>query len=109
ARRIRKLVQEHERPLAAVDDEAFLVRASGGEAEEAAVLLVRLLDVFEPPRSPELLRHGAAAYAARKKPLLACKREARARRPRDSGVRHRRAGGRSATPAGRAKRDQPHA
>ena len=65
ARRIRKFVQEDERLLAPVDDESFLVRALGGEAEEAALLLVRLLDVFEPPRSPELLRHGAGAYAAR--------------------------------------------
>ncbi len=63
-RRIRKLVQEHERSLAAVDNEPFLVGAFRGKAEEAALVLVRLLDVFEPPRSPELLRHGVGAYAA---------------------------------------------
>src|SRR5947208_1567933 len=35
-----------------------------GETEEAALLFVRSLDVFESPRSPELPGHGAGAYAA---------------------------------------------
>src|SRR5437763_775546 len=65
ARGVRKLVQKHERLLATVDDERLLVRSLRGAAEEAALVRVRLLDVFQPPRSPELLRHGAGAYAAR--------------------------------------------
>ncbi len=55
ARRVRELVQQHERALAAVDDEVLDVVALGGAAEDAAVLLVRRLDVFEPPRRPQAL------------------------------------------------------
>ena len=62
--RVRIFVQQHESPLAAVDDEPFLVRPLRGETEEAALLFVRSLDVFESPRSPELPGHGAGAYAA---------------------------------------------
>ena len=65
AGRVRIFVQQHESPLAAVDDEPFLVRPLRGETEEAALLFVRSLDVFESPRSPELPGHGAGAYAAR--------------------------------------------
>src|SRR5437773_9495540 len=105
----KKLVQEYERPPAAVYDEPFLVRALGGEAEETTFLLIRALDVFEAPRSPKPLGHGAGAYAARRKPLLACKREARARRHRDSDLCHGWTGGGDAAPASRATGDRPHA
>ena len=57
--RVGELVQQHEGELAAVDDQPFLVVAGGGITEDAAGLLVRLLDVLEPPGRPELLRHGA--------------------------------------------------
>ena len=73
AGRIGILVQEHERALAAVDDEPLLVRGGSGEAEHASLLLVGLVDVFEPPRRPELLRHRAGAYAAGRRRLVACK------------------------------------
>src|SRR5207302_3455406 len=63
-RRVGELVQEDEGALAAVYDERLLVAAGGGAAKEAAVLLVSLLDVFEAPRRPELLRHGAEYDAA---------------------------------------------
>src|SRR5262249_31994194 len=55
---VRELVQQHERLLAAMDDEGLLVVAVGREAEDAPFLLVGLLDVFEAPRRPERLRHG---------------------------------------------------
>lgn len=42
----------------AMDDQPFLVVARAGEAEDAARLVVRRLDVVEAPRGPELLRHG---------------------------------------------------
>ena len=58
--RVGELVQQHERVLAAVDDQALLVVAGGRIAEDAAGLLVGLLDVLEPPRRPELLGHGAS-------------------------------------------------
>ena len=45
---------------AAVDDEAVLVRARQCPAEDAAVLLVRLRYVLEPPRRPELLHARAS-------------------------------------------------
>ena len=62
AGRVRVLVQQAERLLAPVDDEALRLRCSGGPAEDAALILVRAGDVFEPPRSPQLfmslrLRH----------------------------------------------------
>jgi hypothetical protein len=38
-----------------VYDEPLLILAFRGEAEEAAGKLIRLLDVLEPPRGPELL------------------------------------------------------
>ena len=56
ARRVRELVQDDERRLAAVRDEQLLVvLADGRRAEEAAVLLVRRLDVLEAPGRPQLL------------------------------------------------------
>src|SRR6266436_3668961 len=70
AGRVRKLVQEYECALASVDHERVFVRVRSGETEDAALLLVRLRDVFETPRRPELLRHGAGAYAALRKRLL---------------------------------------
>jgi hypothetical protein len=55
--RVRELVEQDECVLAAVDDELGLVfRQSGRAAEDALVSLVRVLDVLEPPRSPELLQ-----------------------------------------------------
>jgi len=51
--RIRELVQQHERTLAAPHDEVFLVVALGGAAEDAALLLVGCLDVLEAPRRPQ--------------------------------------------------------
>jgi len=56
--RVREPVQERERPLAASNDERVLVVALLREAEDAARLLVRGLDVFEAPRGPERLRHA---------------------------------------------------
>jgi len=55
--RIGELVQEHERSIAAVDDEPVLVGAFERAAEDAAVLLVGATDVLESPGSPELPRH----------------------------------------------------
>ena len=52
--RIRELVQEDERPLAAVDDEALPVGPGGGPAEDARLVLVGGLDVLEAPGRPEL-------------------------------------------------------
>ena len=74
AGRVGELVQEHERAVATADDETIFVRARSGETEDAALLLIRLLDVFETPRRPELLRHGAGAYAAVRKRLLICEK-----------------------------------
>jgi Ca2+-binding RTX toxin-like protein len=54
---VRKPVQQRERIPAAVDDETRLVLTLGGPAEDATLLLVGLLDVFEAPGRPELL-HG---------------------------------------------------
>ena len=60
ARRIRELVQEDERALAAMHDElALVVVGRGGGAEEAAVLLVRVLHVLEPPRRPQPLHRSS--------------------------------------------------
>ena len=55
---VRELVQQHKGVLAAMDDEPLLVVTDRSVAEDAARLLVGLGDVFEPPGSPELLRHG---------------------------------------------------
>src|SRR6266849_4346319 len=63
-RRIRELVQQHERALAAVHDEVLFVIAFRGAAEHAAVLLVRALDVLETPRRPQPL-HRASVLEAR--------------------------------------------
>jgi hypothetical protein len=53
---IRELVQQDEGVLAAVHDElSFVVVGCGGRAEEASVLLVGVLHVFEAPRRPEAL------------------------------------------------------
>ena len=57
ARRVRELVQEHERVLAAADDERGLDLAGGLGAEDAFGLLVGVRDVFEAPRRPQRLRH----------------------------------------------------
>ena len=68
-RRVRELVQQDERALAAVHDEMLLVVvACRGAAEEAAVLLVRVLDVLEAPRRPEPLHHSQCFQ--RKKPSI---------------------------------------
>ena len=49
-------VEQDEGVLAAVNDEAVLVPGLGGAAEDAPFLLVRVLDVLEPPRGPESLQ-----------------------------------------------------
>ena len=56
-RRVGEAVQQGERMVSAVDDECVI--AFLGHAEHAALLLVRALDVFQPPRGPELLHHRA--------------------------------------------------
>src|SRR5215204_4943589 len=54
--RVRVLVDDHRRPAAPVDDEGRLVIFGLDRvAEEAAVLLVGILDVLEPPGRPERL------------------------------------------------------
>ena len=59
-RRVRELVEQHERPLAAVDDEARLTELAGGlAAEDAALRGAGLLHVCEAPRRPELF-HSAS-------------------------------------------------
>ena len=60
--RVRELVQQDERVLPAVHDEALLVGALVREAEDAALLLVGAADVLEPPRSPERTRHERRFY-----------------------------------------------
>ena len=62
--RVRILVQQDERAHAAMDDEQLLVVSVCGGAEDAARLLVRLLDVLEPPGRPQLLRHRGEPYPA---------------------------------------------
>src|SRR5262245_25188147 len=57
SRRVRIPVQQHEGSLAAVDDETRLVVGIGGATEDAAVLLVRALDVLQAPRGPESLQN----------------------------------------------------
>src|SRR5215208_4559393 len=65
---IGKLVEQRERMLAAPDHESVRVVLACSVTEEAAVLLVRRLDVLEPPRCPYLLRHSVkseiSAYSA---------------------------------------------
>ena len=57
----RELVEQGERALAAVNDEAFLVGSLEREAEDAALLLVGAADILEPPGSPERSGHEAAS------------------------------------------------
>jgi Ca2+-binding RTX toxin-like protein len=57
--RVGELIQQDERFPAAVDDERGLVLTLRGAAEDAALLLVCLLDVLEPPRSPQWFGHRA--------------------------------------------------
>ena len=54
---VRELVEQGERVLAAVDDEALLVEPLERKAEDAALLLVGAADVLEPPGSPERPGH----------------------------------------------------
>src|SRR5438067_5136116 len=70
AGRVRELVQEDERALAAVDDELLDVVALGRAAEDAAVLLVGGLDVFEAPRRPEAFHTDYSQRLYRKKPII---------------------------------------
>src|SRR3954447_738113 len=64
---VRELVQQHEGERAAMNDELLgVVGALRGAAEDAAVLLVRVLHVFEAPRRPEPLHYSQRLY--RKKP-----------------------------------------
>src|SRR5205823_14004243 len=67
--RVREPVQQHERALAAVDDQVLLVVALRGAAKDAAILLVRALHVLEPPGRPEPL-HGASLPPRRGSGLL---------------------------------------
>jgi glyoxalase family protein len=55
---IRVAVEENERRTSAVNDEPMRVVELGGPTEDAAGLLVRRLDVLEPPGGPQSL-HGA--------------------------------------------------
>ena len=57
AGRVRELVQQDERALAAVHDQAVLVGPVERGAEEAALLLVGAPDVLEAPRRPQRPRH----------------------------------------------------
>jgi dihydrofolate reductase len=70
--RVGELVQQHERVLAAVDDQPLLVVSGGRVAENAAGLLVGLLDVLEPPGRPELLGHGNEPTVLPAKGLNSC-------------------------------------
>ncbi len=63
--RIGELVQEDERVPSSVHDEALVVVALVGEAEDAALLLVGAADVLEPPRSPERMGHESACIRTR--------------------------------------------
>jgi hypothetical protein len=72
SRGIRKPVQQDECELATVHDELLFVGAGRRFAEHAPELLVRLLDVFEPPRRPELLGHAGEPIARRSGSLKSC-------------------------------------
>jgi len=64
ARGVRELVEQDEGELAPVDHELRLVlRQRRGATEDALVVLVRVLDVLEPPRRPQPL-HAAEATSA---------------------------------------------
>jgi RTX calcium-binding nonapeptide repeat (4 copies) len=63
-RGIGELVEDHERFTPPVDDEAALIVAFCRAAEDAAVLLVGLLDVLEAPRRPQRFGHGAEVRAS---------------------------------------------
>ena len=70
--RVRELVEEDERELAAPDDELRLVlRQPGGAAEDALVAVVRVLDVLQPPRRPELPHSREATSASPPNGLVA--------------------------------------
>ena len=60
ARRVREPVQEHERPTRRGKHEPLIVRSISSPAEHAAAPLVRMLDVLETPRRPQLLGHSTA-------------------------------------------------
>ena len=60
-RGVREPVQEDERGLAPVHDQHLLVLACGRPAEDAAVQLVGLPDVLEPPGRPQLPGHLPAS------------------------------------------------
>jgi hypothetical protein len=62
--RVGELVQQHERFPAAVHDETGLILTLRGATEDAALLLIGLLDVLEPPGRPERLRHCAEVRAS---------------------------------------------
>src|SRR5438874_5038198 len=53
-RRVRELVQQDERVLTAGHDETLLVGGSRRAAEKTLRLLVRLRDVLQAPRGPQL-------------------------------------------------------
>ena len=65
SRRIRKLVQQHDRALAAVHHEPLLVVAFDGRAEQTTLFLVGRLDVLEAPGRPELLHEPLEALVLR--------------------------------------------
>src|SRR5215218_8470314 len=70
--RVRESVQQHEGVRATVHDELLLVVAGRRVAEDAAGLLVRLLDVLEPPGRPELLGHAGEPTVGSFEPLKSC-------------------------------------
>ena len=58
AGRVRELVQHDDRERAAVNDEPLGVVTGGRETEDAALLLVRRLDVLQAPGGPQPLHGG---------------------------------------------------
>ena len=66
ARGRRELVQDRDRGLPAAHEQRLVLPERGGrlEAEDAALELVGLLDVLEPPGRPQGLRHAVVSTTA---------------------------------------------
>ena len=62
-----ELVQDRDRGLPAAHEQRLVLPERGGrlEAEDAALELVGLLDVLEPPGRPQGLRHAVVSTTAR--------------------------------------------